>query len=44
MAAMFSNVRGVQPLGFAALQLFGVYPWQAYEPPGDSLWPMPGVH
>ena len=34
----------VQPLGFAMLQPMGVYPWQAYMPPGDGLWPMPGVY
>ena len=35
---------GDQPLRFARLQPFGVYPWQAYVPPSDGLWPMPGVH
>ena len=33
-----------QLLGFAPLQPFGVYPWQAYEQPGDGHWPMPVVH
>ena len=27
---------GAQPLGFAPLQPFGVYPWQAYVQPGDQ--------
>ena len=36
---------GAQPLGFAPLQPFGVYPWQAYvQPgPGDGHWSMPGM-
>ena len=34
---------GAQPLGFATLQLFRVYPWQAYDPCGNGLWPTPGV-
>ena len=34
---------GAQPLGFAASQPFPVYPWQAYMPPGDGQWPIPGV-
>ena len=33
-----------QPLGFAPLQPFGVYPWQAYVQPHDGHWSMPGVH
>ena len=28
---------GAQPLGFATLQSFKVYLWQAYVPPGDGL-------
>ena len=35
---------GAQPLGLAPLQLFGVYPWQAYVQPGDDHWSMPGMH
>ena len=35
---------GAQPLGFAPLQPFGVYPWQAYAQPGDGHWSMPGMH
>ena len=35
---------GAQPLGFASLQPFGVYPWQAYVQPGDGHWSMPGIH
>ena len=35
---------GAQPLGFAPLQPFGVYPWQAYVQPGDGHWSMPGMH
>ena len=34
---------GAQPLWFLAPQLFGIYPWQAYVPPWDDLWLMPGV-
>ena len=35
---------GAQPLGFAPLQPFGVYSWQAYVQPGDGHWSMPGMH
>ena len=35
---------GDQPLGFASLQPFGVYPWQAYVQPGDGHWSTPGMH
>ena len=35
---------GAQPLGFAPLQPFGVYPWQAYMQPGDGHWSTPGMH
>ena len=35
---------GAQPLGFAPLQPFGVYPWQAYVQPGDGHRSMPGMH
>ena len=34
----------VQPLGYAPLQPFGVYPWQAYVQPGDGHWSTPGMH
>ena len=33
-----------QLLGFARLQLFGLYPWQAYVPLSDGLWPTRLVH
>ena len=32
------------PLGFATLQPSRLYPWQAYVPSGDGLWPTPEVH
>ena len=35
---------GAQPLGFAPLQPFGVYPLQAYVQPGDGHWSTPGMH
>ena len=35
---------GAQPLGFAPLQPFGVYPWQAFVQPGDGHWFTPGMH
>ena len=35
---------GPQPLGFAPLQPFGAYPWQAYVQPGNGHWPTPGMH
>ena len=35
---------GAQPLGFAPLQPFGVYPWQAYVQPGDGHQSTPGMH
>ena len=35
---------GAQPLGFAPLQPFGVYPWQAYVHPGDGHWSTSGMH
>ena len=34
---------GVQPLGFAPLQPFGVYPWWAVQP-GDDHQSTPGMH
>ena len=33
-----------QLLGFAPLQPFGVYPWQAYVQSGDGHWSTPGMH
>ena len=35
---------GAQPLGFAPLQPFGYYPWQAYVQPGEGHWSTPGMH
>ena len=35
---------GAQPLGFAPLQPFGVYPWQAYVQPGDGHQSTSGMH
>ena len=35
---------GAQSLRFVPLQHFSIYPWQAYVPPDDGLWLMPGVH
>ena len=35
---------GAQLLGFAPLQPFGVYPWQAYVQPGYGHWSTPGLH
>ena len=35
---------GAQPLGFAPLQPFGVYPWQAYVQLDDGHWSMPCMH
>ena len=35
---------GAQLLGFASWQPFGVYPWQAYVPPGDGHRSTPGMH
>ena len=35
---------GTQPLGFAPLQPFQVYLWQAYVQPGDGHWSTPGMH
>ena len=34
---------GVQSLEFAPQEPFAVDPWQVYVPPGDGLWPMPGI-
>ena len=41
---MLYSPMGVQPLGFAPLQPFGVYPWQAYVQPADGHWSTPGMH
>ena len=35
---------GAQLLGFAPLQPFRVYPWQAYVEPDDGHWSTPGMH
>ena len=35
---------GTQTLGFSTLQPFGVYPLQAYVPPGDCSWLIPRGH
>ena len=35
---------GAQQLGFAPVQTFGVYPWQADVQPGDVHWSTPGMH
>ena len=35
---------GAQPLGFAPLQPFGVYPWHACVQLGDGHQSMPGIH
>ena len=34
---------GTLLLGFAQPKTFRAYPWQAYVPPGNGLWPMSGV-
>ena len=41
---MLYSPMGAQPLGFASLQPFGVYPWQAYVQPGDGHQSTPGMH
>ena len=41
---MLYSSMGAQPLGFAPLQHFGVYPWQAYVQPGDGCQSTPGMH
>ena len=38
------SLKGTQLLKFTTPQTFKGYPWQACVPPGDCLWPMPGVH
>ena len=35
---------GAQLFGFAPLQPFRVYPWQAYVQPSDGHWPTPDMH
>ena len=35
---------GAQLLGFAPLQAFAAYPWQAYVQPGGDHLPTPGMH
>ena len=41
---MLYSPMGAQPLGFAPLQPFGVYPWQAYVQPGDGHLSTPGMY
>ena len=41
---MLYSPMGTQPFGFAPLQPFRVYPWQAYVQPGDGQQSMPGMH
>ena len=41
---MLYSRMGAQLLGFAPLQPFGVYPWQAYVQPGDGHWSTSGMH
>ena len=41
---MLYSPMGAQPLGFAPLQLFGVYPWQPHVHPGDGHQSMPGMY
>ena len=41
---MLYSPMGAQPLGFAPLQPFGVYPWHAYVQPGDGHQSMPDMH
>ena len=38
------TIVGAQPLGFASLQSFRVYPWQAYVHLVDGLRVTPGMH
>ena len=40
---LYSHI-GAQTLGFAPLQPFEAYPWQAYVQPGDGHQPTPGMH
>ena len=42
MADVFTN--GHSTIGFAMLQLCGVYHWQTSVTSGDDMWSMPGVH
>ena len=41
---MLYSPMGAQLLGFAPLQPFGVYPWQASVQPGDGNQSTPGMH
>ena len=41
---MLYSPMGAHQLGFAPLQPFGVYPWQAYVQPDDGHWSTPGMH
>ena len=41
---MLYSPMGAQPLGFAPVQPFGVYPWQAYVQPVDGHRSTPGMH
>ena len=41
---MLYSLMGAQPLGFAPLQPFGAYPWQAYVQPANGHWPTLGMH
>ena len=34
---------GAHLFGHAMQQPYGLYLWQVYVPPGDGLWPTPGV-
>ena len=33
------SISGAQTFGFASLEHFGAFPWQAYVPAGVGLWP-----
>ena len=41
---MLYSPMGAQALGFAPLQPFGAYPWQAYVQPGSGHQPITGMH
>ena len=36
--------KGAQLSGFVMAQSYGIYPWQAYQPPGGGLLLTPRVH
>ena len=38
------SLMAAQPLGFALLLPFGVYPWQVCVQPGNGHWSTPGMH